>query len=135
MAVLDISSTTHASNALLVNVPDDGKTYDALFTVSRYSDNGNALTYVGVNIAFAGASPTSNPDIAVSAYASMSGSQQLNFVVQNIKKGDVRVSTASKGWVAGVGFNVNTLISCVLCERVATSASGGVQDVFVRGCA
>ena len=133
MAVLDFNSTTHASNALLINVPSDGKKYDALFTISRYSDNGNALTYVGVNIATAGGNSIINPDLSVACYASMSGSQQIQFCVQNIKAGDVKVSTASRGWVAGAGLNVNTIVSCVLSERVS-SGSSGVQDVRVTGC-
>ena len=124
MSVLDIS-TTHANNAMLINVPDDGKTYVALFTMSRYSDNGNALAYVGVNIATAGGNSTTNTDLSVACYASMSGSTQIQFCVQNIKAGDVKVSTKALGSIAGSGgIYVNTIVSCMLSERVKSGSSG-----------
>lgn len=130
MAVIKNNTTTHTSNATLINVPSDGKTRRLMLTVSRYVIDVNtpSLSFVGVKVAFAGRNSSTLPDLEVASYVSSVGNQVTTMYIDNVESGDITVSTESLVGASSTA-NVNVIVSGVL--TVTSSGTVPVTPVYI----
>lgn len=114
MAVIKNNTTTHTSNATLINVPNDGKTRRLMMTVSRFVESAAvaAMPFVGVKVAFAGRNSSTLPDLEVVSYVSSAGNQVTTMYIDNVESGDVTVTT--EGLSSGGVLSINVIVSAVL---------------------
>ena len=112
MAVIKNNTTTHTSNATLINVPNDGKTRRLMMTVSRFVESATAMPFVGVKVAFAGRNSSTLPDLEVVSYVSSAGNQVTTMYIDNVESGDVTVTT--EGLSSGGVLSINVIVSAVL---------------------
>ena len=111
MSVIKNNTSTHTSNATLINVPDDEKTRRLAITISRFAEAGNAIPFVGVKIAFAGRNSSTLPDFEIASYVSSAGNTVSTVYIDGVESGDVNVSTESLMSISGP---INIIVSGVL---------------------